>query len=173
MTNHEKKTQHKLWLAHVLLALFAVILVGSLALDVSSLWARLRDNDSDDYETHVMYSMPDGDVVETVARDVRQDRAGKTVQIYLDDSTVTVPTNDFVVYRDKPGRLDRYHEALSEIMIAMPDGSTEIVTGYAWMPDRGFTNPGKYLLTNPFYLIETAEREYYCSGDNLFVQELN
>lgn len=172
MTNHEKKTQRKLWLAHILLALFAVILVVSLALDVSSLWARLRDNDSDDYATHVMYSMPDGDVVETVAQDVRQDRAGNAIQIYLDDSTVTVPANDFVVWRDKPGRFDKYGGEPGEIMLTMPDGSTTIVTGYASAVDPGFTNSGKYLLTAPIYVVETAEREYYLSGENLFAQEL-
>lgn len=171
MTNNEKKTQRKLWSVHVLLALFIIVLIGVLAFDVGAgLATRMRD--VGEYDIHVIYCKPDGDVVETVAQNVRQDSAGRTVQIYLEDSTLMVPVNDFVVWRDKPGRFDKYGGEPGEIMLTMPDGSTTIVTGYASAVDPGFTNPGKYLLTAPIYAVETAEREYYLSGENLFAQEL-
>ena len=130
----------------------------------------LRD-DSGNYETYVIYERPDGNVVDARALGVRQDDATQTLQVDLESSALALPFGDVVVYRNKPHDMSRY-DGQEEVTILMPGGDMLKMIGHARPAEKGLTNPGKYLLSAPFHIVETDHAEYYVPGGNLFVEKI-
>ena len=172
MRKETKNNPLKTAFIYLALIVIAAITIYLLVNGLVKTKAELRDNDSSRYETHIIYKQSDGTIIETTALDVKQNNSAQTIQIYLDDAALTVPFDDFIVYRDKPSNTSKYNSEPSEITITMPNGETETITGYAYTAEKGFSNPDKYLLVSPFYVIKTANREYYTSGKNLFIQKI-